>query len=236
MKKSKIIKLLNFVCILLFLVTLSCVVTPKPPIDRDKILMLEQELTRWETFKLTGMTELQYQAFSIRGQVIMAKYEDKFRFDILNQGILGLGGGVLMAFYVDKEQAQTRMFGSSSIETYRFDTDDISLDMLSNQSSIGSRIGDVAGFFSENLFQAIYSQREKILENNKAEIEGFEIIFNDEMRLSEISHPNQNIGITFIYDRQLNLTELRINTPITRNFIIHVDKIEHENIIVQPLR
>ena len=198
----------------------ACSVIPKPSVEQDLLLLLEQEIIRWNTFKIVGFTEFQYQAFSIRGQAILAKIDNKFRFDILNQGILGLGGGVVIAVYVDEEQVQTRMFGSSTVETYELD----------------SQMGDMMSFLSENLFQAIYSQRNKIIETYKGEFEGFEIIFTPEMRISDIYNPVQNIRASFVYDRQNNLTELRLSTPFTRNFIIHVDNIEHDNIVINPLK
>ena len=203
-----------------FIGFLSCKIVPQQITTIEKQILLENELSRWNSFRITGMTELQYQAFSIRGQAVISKVEDKFRFDILNQGILGLGGGVLMAVYADSEQVQARMFGSSAIESYDID----------------SRIGEMVSFLSENLYQIIYEQREKIFETFMAEVQGFEIYFTNEMKLREISVSEQNIKVNFIYDRQDNLTELRVLTPLTRNFTIFVDRVVHENILVLPLR
>jgi len=197
----------------------SCAVVQYPVLDQSKESLLESELLRWHTFKITGLVELQYQAFSFRGDAIIAKTTEKFRFDILNQGILGLGGGVLTSFYADESGVQARMPGSSSIETYTLD----------------SPHGKLMSFFSEKIFQDIYEQKDVIVQTLKCEFEGFEIIFTPEMRLSEINNKHQNIRINFNYDRHNNLHEITILTPITRNFVIYVDKIDHENIIVNSL-
>ncbi|MCL2063351.1 MAG: hypothetical protein FWG98_03130 [Candidatus Cloacimonetes bacterium] len=233
---KKFIKYIYFYSIVFLVCFTTCAVTPKVIIDQDKLSLLENELSRWETFRITGMTELQYQAFSIRGQAILSKASDKFRFDVLNQGILGLGGGVLFAFYIDKDQAQTRMFGSSEIETHIFNAGSSSSERRSTNNSILSQLSNITEFFSDNIFTVLHNQREIILDTHQAEIDGFTIVFTPEMKLSDIHNQNQNLRIAFVYDRQNNLSELRINTPYTRNFIIHIDRIEHENIVVNPLR
>ena len=180
---------------------------------------LESELNRWQTFKITGMTELQYQAFSIRGQVVISKESNKFRFDLLNQGIFGLGG-VVLAMYADSEKLQTRMPGSSSIETHE----------------LNSRIGNAISFFSENFVEMIMHEIGIVIETNQVNLYGFDIYFTEEMRLSQINNPEQNIKIDFIYDRNDNPLEITITTQIIRPFTIHIDKIEHENISITPLR
>ena len=210
----------HILTISLILFLFNCVKMPPILHYQERLALLNQELSNWQSFKITGNTELQYQAFTIRGQAVLLKTENKFRFDILNQSIFGLGGGVLMAVYVDDEEVQARLFGSSAIETFELD----------------SGHGRMISFLSESLFQSLYDQREIIIETFEANYDGFLIQFNSNMQLTRIYNSQQNIGADFEYDRNNNLTELKLLTPITRNFIIHVDKIEYENIVVNPLK
>jgi len=186
---------------------------------REKVALLEQELERWSNFRLTGMSDIQYLAFSHRGQFVLARSGNRMRFDILGAGLLGLGGP-LVAAYVNDHEVQYRLPGNSTINTR----------VLENEERAFFDI------LTGNLTEMIFSQIDSIIETGKCEIEGFEIAFTPLMQLKEIRNPYQEIAVVFNYDRQDRLTEIRVSVPIIRNLVIYVDRIEHDNIVVSALR
>lgn len=213
-------KILINVLIFFLLFLSSCAIAPKPVSYHDKLNLLNQELENWKTFKITGLCDLEYQSFAIRRPCVIAKTQDKFRFDILDTGLLGLGGGVLMALYADNKQIQFRKPGSSKIDTRILD------DEMNNWLSI----------ISEGLIQSIHEQKDKIIETNICEIDGSIILFTPRMKIKEINNPDKEIKITFKYDNQEKLSEISISIPLIRNLTIHIDKIDYNDIIVSPLK
>ena len=207
--------------VVLILLTLSsCATTSRARTRQERYLLLQQELDKWSNFRMTGMADIQYQAFSLRNPFVIARTEDRFRFDILNTGLFGLGGGVLMAAYVDSEKIQYRLPGSTTIET----------------RALGDGERAIFNILTEQLNQRFHAQRNSIVDTGTANLEGFEIRFTQNMQIREISNRNLDVKIYFNYDRQANLTDVRVSVPIIRNLTIHVDRIVHNNIVVSALR
>ena len=209
-----------FIILLVMLLYLcGCATVPRVQERQEKITLLEHELERWSNFRLTGMSDIQYLAFSQRGQFILARSGNRMRFDILGGGLLGLGGP-LVAAYVNDREVQYRLPGNSSITTR----------VLENEERAFFDI------LTGNLTEMIFSQIDNIIETGKCEIKGFEIAFTPLMQIKEIRNRYQEIAVVFNYDRQDRLTEIRVSVPIIRNLVIYVDRIEHDNIVVSALR
>ena len=198
----------------------SCAVSPQTKTRQEKLFLLGQELHKWNTFKLTGICELEYQSFSLRRPCVISKDKEKFRFDVLDTGIFGLGGGVMMALYLDSEQVQFRRPGSSAIET----------------SSMDGDIGLMLSMLSESLFQSMERHKDEIIDTNKSNIGGVDILFTHKMQIEEISQKAQEINVKFTYDKQDTLSEIKISAPLIRNLTIQIDKIEYNNIFVPALK
>ena len=201
-------------------ILISC--TPKPNIiqKQEKLNLLQQEINKWQSFKITGIIDAEYQAYSLRNNIILLKNEDKFRADVLGSGLFGLGGGLFMAAYIDKETMQIKLPGKSMIEDYELD--DHALDWLK--------------YITEELFYDLESKKDKITDTYKAEIEGFEIKFLNNMKISEIINKENDLKISFYYSRQNELTEINVVSPNIRKLIIHIDKIEYNKMNILPLR
>ena len=216
--KNKIKHSLVLICIILIL--FACAPKPEQVIKQEKLSLLEKELDLWKSFKITGILDAQYQAFTLRNSCVIQKNDDKFRADVLSSGLFGLGGGIMMAAYIDRDKMQLRRPGSQTIEDVPFDTD--------TQAGIK--------FVTDELFVRLESEKNIIAETNKTEIEGFEIFFTPLMRLSEIRNREENLRITLNYDRQENLIEINAFVPSIRRLTIHIDKIEHADIMISELR
>ena len=209
----------TFIFLMMILFLCSCATVPRVQERQAQIVLLEQELERWSNFRLTGMSDIQYLAFSHRGQFVMARAGNRIRFDILGSGLFGLGGALVSA-YANEHELQYRLPGNTSISTR----------VLENEERAFFDI------LTGNLTERIFSQIDNIIETGKCVIEGFEITFTHLMQIKEISNPYQEIAVIFNYDRQDRLTEIRVSVPIIRNLVISVDKIEHDNIVVSALR
>ena len=210
-------KIIIFICLAILL---SC--TPKQSIiqKQEKLNLLQQEINSWKTFKITGILEAQYQAYSLRNNCIILKNDDKFRADVLGSGLFSLGGGIFMAIYLDKEHLQIKEPNKPVMEDYELDK--VALDWLK--------------YITEDLFTDLESNINKIAESHHINIEGFEIIFSGNMRLSEIINNEHDLKIIFSYNRQNALSEINVVSPNFRKFTIHIDKIEYDNINVLPLK
>jgi len=197
----------------------SCATAPRVREDHEKMILLQSELERWSHFRLTGMSNIQFQAFSHRGQFVMVRSGNRMRFDILGSGLFALGGPLVSGF-VDENGVQYRLPGSTTISSRGLDDEEMAFFSI----------------LSGNLTELILSQRESIFETGQCEIKGFEIVFTPLMQIKEIRNPNQEISVLFNYDRQDRLSDIRVSVPIIRNLVIYVDKIEHDNIVVSELR
>ena len=197
----------------------SCATAPKPGSDKEKMLLLNQELERWQNFKLTGLADIQYQSFSIRRPCVIALSDGKFRFDILDSGFLGMGSGVFMSAFADHDGIQYRMPGTSKIELLKTDTETEA----------------ILNFLTQKWADILAEVKDAIIETNRAEIFGITLSFSDRMRLVQVASKEENIRVNFVYDSRENLTEINISAPIIRKLLIQVDKIEHNDIVVTPL-
>ena len=218
-QKEQIMKKIILIILVCIGISISCTPKPKRISKQEKLQLLNQELNNWQSFKITGIIDAEYQAYSLRNNIILLKNEDKFRADVLGSGLFGLGGGIFMALYIDKEMIQIKE-PNKPIEDYELD--DNALDWLK--------------YITEDLFIDLESKKDEITDKHKAEIEGFEIKFLSNMKISEIINKESNVKISFGYNRQNNLEEINVVSPNIRKLIIHIDKIEYNKMNILPLR
>jgi hypothetical protein len=197
----------------------ACSQKPKDITKQEKIRLLEDELTRWNTFKITGMCDIQLSILSGRYNCVITKTEDKFRLDIISGGLFGLGGGTILAIYIDTEQILVRNPGNPQVESKK----------------ITPETRTWINIITQNLSQRIMNQKDHIIETQKAEIEGIEIHFTDRMKLKEIKNKTEATTVSFLYDKNNALSEINAVMPLIKKMTLQIDKIEYNNITVQPL-
>jgi len=198
----------------------SCTYRPKAFLVEERLFLLDQEISKWEAFKITGIVDIHYQSFSFRNNCIIQKNEDKLRIDVLASGFLSLGGGIIFAAYIEQELMQIRKPGNTVIENVSLSESDL----------------EWISFFTEGLFTFLKSKKNVIIENLQIDLNGYEISFCNNMKLKEINNELEKIRISLNYDRNDNLIEIIAVIPSIRKLIVHVDKIEHDDIKITPLR
>jgi hypothetical protein len=214
------LKRIKFVIILVICgILVSCATTPKETTDLEKLHLLEQELSRWQSFKITGLADVHYQAFAVRRPAVIAMTEGKFRFDVLDSGFLGFGSGTVMSAFVDSENIQIRRPGSSRVESISLDGDAIELLKL----------------LTHSWSDLLHNHKRTIVSQHYCTIHGVEIHFTEQMRIREISSVGDNVKIEFNYNRSEVLTDIIVTNPLFRRLNIHVDKKEFDNIVVNSL-
>jgi len=64
----------------------------------------EQEILKWQNFKLEGLIEVNYKSFSFRKNIVIEKYKETGKFTIFEAGLFGLAPQPLIsASYQDKK-------------------------------------------------------------------------------------------------------------------------------------
>lgn len=212
--------LLTFLITLSIFLISSCAVSQKTFSQQEKINRLEIELSKFNSFRITGQCDLQYQAFVIRRPCVIIKSKDKIRFDILDAGIFGLGGGTFMALYADEEKIQYKTPGSNSI----------------SEKMLDDKLKAWFDFLSESIIDELKERKIEIINTYSTELRGIRFNFNNDMSFKSIVNQENEISVFFDYDRSNNLNQLRVNSPLIRNLTISIDKIDYSENIVMPLK
>jgi len=213
---------LSSILLIIALLTLlfGCASSTKTISNQAKMSLLDQEIQNWREFRISGISELETQMLSFRNPCVILRAEDKFRFDVLNSGLLGLGRGVFLQFYAEKKFIQYREPLSP----------DIKVVPMQNEPLHWMK------FLSTTMYDELETQKDYIIETHKAHIGDFDLKFSNTMRLAQITSIDYDIRINFYYDRHDRLYEIRATIPMIRNLTIHVDKIEYSNVVINPLR
>jgi predicted metallopeptidase len=123
----------------------------------------------------------------------------------------------MMALYIDHEQVQVRVPDVPDIEERLYDME----------------LNHIFSTLTERLFQTLYDQREHIMTHHTAELQGISATFTSDMRLHEIK--SNDYSVSFIYDRNGELIEIKALAPVIRNLSFQVQRMEHENITISPI-
>jgi hypothetical protein len=202
------------------LLLISCASNQKKRQDIEKQILLRDELARWESFRMTGICDIQYQAFSFRRPFVMTSHNGKFRCDVLDSGFLGLGSGIVMAAYIDGVDVQIRRPGSTAVEIYK----------------VESEIFGWYELFARGWTEMLAEFFPTIISTYRCQIDDIELLFTDKMQISEIQNREAELKINFVYNRSGNLTDIKVSIPMIRNLTLQVDKVERFENDIKPLR
>ncbi len=216
----KLKKIFILLLVLISFFITSCSVRYGTLSSDEKLRRLDIELQKWQNFRITGMSEIHYRAFNITRPCVLVKSKEKIRFDILDTGIFGLGGGIFMAFYADSEIIQYKLPGSQTITSKNLD----------------DKMKVWFDFLSESIFEELKEQKLRIINTNYAMIRNLEFFFYPDMQLKEIRNAESEIAIVFIYNKNFELSQISISSPLIKNLTISIDKIDYSDNIVIPLR
>jgi len=216
MKNLQIIRLVFVLCVSLCI--LSCAQLQKLDPDAAKKAMLKSELARWSSFKLTGLGDAKYSAFQKRCNTIIQMADGKFRFDMIDSGILGaIGGGTFLSAFTDGNTLQLRLPGTTNIVSMA----------LGNQ--------DVMKLLTTDLSTMLAGLEGTIISQLSCTVRGVTLRFTEKMQIREAVHNDTNIKLNFTYDGSNNLTTVAIASSIF-NMTYDVQKMEKTGISITPLR
>jgi hypothetical protein len=75
-----------------------------------------------------------------------------------------------------------------------------------------------------------------IVSTKRCQIDDIELVFTDNMQISEISNPDAELKINFVYNRAGDLTEIKVSVPMLRNLTLSIDKVERFDGEIKPLK
>jgi len=217
MKNLQIIRLVCVLCLTMCI--LSCA-TLKDKIDPDaaKKALLKSELERWSSFKLTGLGDAKYSAFTKRCNTIIQLADGKFRFDMIDSGILGLvGGGTFISAFTDGTNLQLKLPGTTNIVSMALGNQDVMKLLTTN---VGTMLAGLEG---------------TIISQLSCTVRGVTIRFTEKMQIREAVHNESNIKLNFTYDNANNLETITVASGVF-SLTYDVQKMENTGISITPLR
>jgi len=202
-----------FLLFILLLFFTSCAFLLKPA-ESDKENLLFAHLKFWENIRIDGIIEANYKSFVFRKNITIKKNNHAFRLDIYDSGIFGMQPTPFISAYYD------------SVLTIR--TPDQQINMITPESNEELDLSIL--FQLPKLFVA----KDEIMTEQKLNYNDAEIIFSDNMKISEISNNTNSTKIYFNYLHDLDsITFLKEEKEIIN---IQIDKITHADQEINKLK
>jgi len=184
---------------------------------RQKEKMLQNNLRKWENYRLDGIVEMNYKQFSFRKNIVVRKNITAFRFDIFDSGIMGLHPTPFISAYID------------SIIVLRLPNQKETLKM-----EFSDEKKETAFFNFLKNYKAIFARKEQILKSGKAEIDGSVFYFSPEMEIVKII--TADFTINFVYDNSQNPLRITLFSEKKKIAEIQIDKISYQKPEIEPLK
>ena len=178
--------------------------------------MLQNNLKKWENFRLDGIVELIYKQFSFRKNIVVRKNSAAFRFDIFDAGIMGLHPTPFISAYID------------SFVVLRLPNQKTPLKMeFSDQNK------EVAFLNFLKSYETIFACRKEILQNGKAAFGNSVFYFSPEMEIVKIV--SADFTVNFVYDNSQNPLRITLFSENKKIAEIQIDKISYKTPEIEPL-
>ena len=175
--------------------------------------MLYTQLKFWENIRIDGVIEANYKSFVFRKNITIRKNNSAFRIDIYDSGIFGMQPTPFISAHYD------------SILTIR--TPDQQINQLNHGNNEEL---DLSIFFK---LSDLYAIKNEIIEHQKFRYKDTNVIFSDDMKISEIRSNTNATKISFNYLQDLDsITFYKEGIDITN---IQIDKISYKNIKIKSL-
>lgn len=143
---------------------------------------LEKEISRWQSFHMEGMAEINVNSFVIRKYFVCQKYSHSLQFDLVNSGLLGAEPAPLVHIQVD------------SMMTIDSPYKDMIQAMFKRT---GLKQMDLSRYLD---FKTIFNDKtSEIINTGKTTLGSYDFQFKKNMQLEQIVSHDQKQTITFEY-------------------------------------
>lgn len=204
---------------LLFLIFLllftSCSIISQLSREQKEELLAEN-LAKLSGFKLEGLIEVNYKAFSFRKNIIIKKNDPQLRLDIFEAGLLGLAPAPFMSVFLDSSLV-LKLPGNDEIT-------EIPAKKLQAELHLINYLRNT---------QQLLQFKTDIINNNHLLLETISISFSERMQISEISHTEKDIMIKLLYDEELSEIFLYNKGKVAAHILI--DKILFSEVNINKL-
>ncbi len=210
-----------YICLLLLLLLITAC-TPKATglgiKHPKKLLLAHDELSRWQSFKMEGLAEVQFKMFVFRKNFVVSKNKEAMRFDMLDSGVFGMGASNI-SVYMDSTMQIYGLWGRNSLE---IEAPDLLQSMYQWTNNL--EIDDLDPYLND------------ILEKNEFTKDGVRFVFNEQMRLKLFTIDELSIRVDLNYDFGANLSEINVYLSNLKICNLRIDKISYDNISVSKLK
>jgi hypothetical protein len=183
--QKKILRNNLLILILLFLIASCSIISQLSQDQKEKLLT--ENLGKLSKFKLEGLIEVNYKAFSFRKNIIIKKNGNILRLDIFDSGLMGLAPAPFMSAYLDTSLV-LKLPGNEELS-------EISAEKLQKELHLLDYIRNI-----EQLLQF----KADIISDNHLQLESINIFFSEAMQIREISQAEKDYKIELIYDEELS--------------------------------
>jgi len=199
----------------LLIFTSSCSLIPRYS-QQEKEALLISNLHKFDTFRITGIVEVNYKIFSFRKNIILKKNQDQLRADIVDSGIFGLSPTPFISAYYD------------SLLMVRFSKQEDLLIIPQDELAEGFP------YFNYLLdLGLLLDHKELIIKDHQLEMDGIIFHFSENMELVKIERSDNSFLIQLNYNTSLEEILFFKNDKLIADIII--DKITFSEVNISKL-
>jgi len=185
--------------------------------DRDA-LKLRTEMAKWNSFRLDGVVEVNFQGYSLRKFFVAQKNLDVIRLDVLDGGIAGMSAEPLLSFYKGDYLA----LRSPMMPQLEF----LNLDKYFPQDAFRT--------FS-NLDSLAAEHQEEILSTHSLSLNSIRMDFTPGYSIKSITDLKSGAKADFIYTSRGQIDKLELKVDEDASLILLIDDASFKPQVITPL-
>ncbi len=179
--------------LLIIILFVGCSIIPP---KKDKISLLYENIRKLENLSFEGVAEIKYQNLVLRKEIFVTRNSKKLSAILIDGGIFGMQAAPFASLEIAEKT--TFIFAGKKEES------PFSFSQLQNLTSK----------------QSIDKFKDEIISKQKIEFKEFQLTWNDNMQLIEISEDNLKIKISYNLSGDLEKINIILNNEIEANILI----------------
>lgn len=186
------------------------------PIDHKA--RLRAEMLRWENFSSEGVVQVSYMGISLRKMFVLSKTRDELRFDVIDGGAMAMQSKPMLSAYMGEYISIQSPFAPQ-------------LEKLSGAVIKQNPLG-----FFASLDSLINVYSDEIVTNRKVNAgSGIEILFDQNLRVSQVSDTESKSGVQITYLANGNPDKVLIKMDAKTSMELLFDRISYGKAEIVPL-